>query len=116
VYLNFDFLHNSPRLTPSYRTYGLAGAAKFQLTKKLALSPRLEWMNDESGRVTGAAQRLKEFTLTGTYAFASRLSGWLEFRNDWSNQPFFNRGSQLGNWKTQPTLLVGVVAFVRPAK
>ena len=116
VYLNFDYLHNSPRSTAAYRIYGLVGAAKFQLTKKRALTPRLEWMNDESGRVTGAPQRLKEFTLTGTYAFLDRLSGWLEFRNDWSNQPFFNRGNQLGSWKTQPTLLVGMVALIKPAK
>jgi Putative beta-barrel porin-2, OmpL-like. bbp2 len=115
VYLNFDYLHNSPKFTPAYRIYGVAGAARFQLTSKLALSSRLEWMNDESGRVTGAPQRVKEFTLTGTYAFLDRLSGWLEFRNDWSNQPFFNRGNQLGNWKTQPTLLVGMVALIRPA-
>ena len=73
-------------------------------------------MNDQSGRVTGAPQKLKEATLTGTYALASRLSLWLEFRNDWSNRPFFNRGSQLGNWKTQPTLLLGMVALLRPAK
>lgn len=116
VYINFDYLHNSPKLTPSYRIYGIAGAAKFQLTKKLSLSPRLEWMNDESGRVTGAAQRVKEVTLTGTYAFVNRLSGWLEFRNDWSNQPFFHRGNELGNWRSQPTLLAGMVVIVGPKR
>lgn len=116
VYINFDYLHNSPKLTPSYRIYGIAGAAKFQLTQKLSLSPRLEWMNDESGRVTGAAQRVKEVTLTGTYAFIDRLSGWLEFRNDWSNRPFFHRGNELGNWKSQPTLLAGMVAIIGPKR
>jgi len=59
---------------------------------------------------------MKEATLTGTYALASRLSLWLEFRNDWSNQSFFNRGSQLGNSRTQPTLLLGMVALLRPGK
>jgi hypothetical protein len=116
LYLNSDYLHYSPKFAPSHRIYGLAGAVKYQLAKKLAISPRLEWMNDPSGLVTGTPQRLKEATFTGTYALASRLSLWLEFRNDWSNQPFFNRGSQLGNSKTQPTLLVGMVALIRPAK
>ncbi len=116
LYLNSDYLQDTPKFTPSYRIYGLAGTAQYQLASKLAISPRLEWMNDPSGRVTGAPQELKEATLTGTYALASRLSLWLEFREDWSNQLFFNRGSQLGSSRTQPTLLLGMVALLRPGK
>src|ERR1035437_3495686 len=106
VYVNFDYLHNSPKYSPSYQVYGIAGAAKFQLAKKFALSPRAEWMSDKSGGATGVGQQVKEFTLTGTYAFIDRLSGWLEFREDWSNQPFFNRGNEIAVWKNQPTLLL----------
>jgi Putative beta-barrel porin-2, OmpL-like. bbp2 len=71
-------------------------------------------MSDKSGGATGVGQQVKEFTLTGTYAFIDRLSGWLEFREDWSNQPFFNRGNEIAVWKNQPTLLLGMVALVGP--
>ncbi len=114
VYINLDYLHNSPKYSPSYQVYGIAGAAKFQLTKKFALSPRAEWMSDKGGGATGVGQQVKEVTLTGIYAFMDRLSGWLEFRKDWSNQPFFNRGNETANWKNQPTLLLGMVAIVGP--
>lgn len=116
VYLNFDYLHDSPKFTPAFKVYGLAGALKYQLTRKLAISPRLEWMNDDSGGSTGTAQRVKEYTLTGTYAILDRLSGWLEFRDDWSNQPFFTRGNSPGAWKSQPTFLIGMVAQIAPKR
>ena len=43
---------------------------------------------------TGIPQQVKEFTVTGTYALLDRVSGWLELRNDSSNQAFFNRGNE----------------------
>lgn len=116
LYINFDYLHDSPRYAPSYQVYGIAGAARFQLTGKLSLSPRLEWLNDNSGMATGTGQQAKEFTMTGTYALADRLSAWLEFRNDWSNQPFFNRGNETALWKNQPTVLLGLVAVIVPKR
>jgi hypothetical protein len=116
VYINFDYLHDSPKLSPSYKVYGIAGAAKFQLTKKLSVSPRLEWLNDGDGGATGVAQQVKEATLTGTYQFMDRLSGWLEFRDDWSNQPFFNRGNEMATWTKQPTVLIGMVAIIGPKR
>lgn len=115
-YINLDYLHNSPQHTPSYTVYGIAGAARFQLNKRLSLSQRLEWLNDNTGMATGTGQQVKEFTVTGTYALRDRLSAWLEFRNDWSNQPFFNRGNETTIWKEQPTLLLGLVAILGPKR
>lgn len=115
-YVNFDYLHDSPRYSPSWQVYGIAGAAKRQLTRKLALNSRLEWLNDRAGMATGTGQQVKEFTVTGTYALLDRLSWWLEFRNDWSNQPVFNRGNETAAVKSQPTALVGVVAIIGPKK
>ena len=34
-----------------------------------------------------------------------------EYRRDWSNQPFFDRGNERSNWMKQNTLLVGFVAY-----
>ena len=38
----------------------------------------------------------------------------LEFRNDWSDQPFFE--NKTNGSKTQPTVLLGMVAFFGPKK
>lgn len=116
VYFNFDYLHNSPKFSPAYKVLGLAGAAKFQVTKKLAVSPRLEWLNDSSGNDTGVPQQVKEATLTGTYALMDRLSAWLEFRDDWSNQPFFKHGNDPMVWAKQPTFLIGLTAIIGPKR
>ena len=38
-----------------------------------------------------------------------------EFRNDWSDQPYFSKeGGMIGN--NQPTALLGIVAFLGPKK
>ena len=46
------------------------------------------------------------------------MSSWLlsrlEFRDDFSNQPYFQKNA--GTAKSQPTILLGVVAFVGPKK
>ncbi len=115
-YVNFDYLHDSPHFSSSYQVYGIAGAGKFQLSKKLSLSPRLEWLNDNNGGATGTAQQVKEYTVTATYALLDRLSWWLEFRNDWSNQPFFHQGNESGLSRNQPTALVGLVALIGPKR
>lgn len=116
LYINFDYLHNSPQYTPGYAVFGIAGAARFQMNKKLSLSPRLEWLNDNTGMATGTGQQVKEFTVTGTYALRNRLSAWLEFRNDWSSRPYFNRGPETAIWKEQPTVLLGLVAIIGPKR
>ena len=116
LYINFDYLHDRPQYTPGYAVYGIACAAKFQLTKKLSVSPRSEWLNDNTGMATGTGQQVKEFTVTGTYRLLYGLSGWLEFRDDWSNQPVFNRGNETAIWNKQPTVLLGLVAVIAQKK
>ena len=67
------------------------------------------------GFSTGTAQTLKEFTLTGEYKMTSWLLSRLEFRDDWSNQAFFQKNNN-GSSKSQPTVLLGMVAFFGPKK
>jgi hypothetical protein len=47
------------------------------------------------------------------------MAGWLmargEFRTDWSDQPFFEKQHGQSS-KTQPTALLGIVAFLGPKK
>ena len=65
---------------------------------------------------TGVAQKVKEFTLTGEYKMVEGLLARLEYRRDWSDQPFFDRGNGLGNSKNQTTVVLGIVAFFGPKR
>ena len=116
AYLNFDYGVDKLVTSGSNVWYGVAGAARFALTDHFALSPRLEWFKDRDGFSTGTAQTLKEFTLTGEYKWAEGLLTRLEYRRDWSDQPFFERGVTPGGSKNQSTLLLGFVAFFGPKR
>ncbi len=115
-YINFDYGMDKNPGFGSNRWVGIAGAARYQLTQRFALSPRLEWFNDANGFSTGTAQKLKEFTMTGEMKFNEGLLTRLEYRRDWSNRPFFNRGPEPGVYGNQDTLLVGFVAFFGPKR
>src|ERR1039458_3272431 len=79
-----------------------------------SVAGRLEWYDDPDGFTTGTAQSVKEATLTGEYKMSSWLLSRLEFRDDWSNQSFFQKNG--GTGKSQPTVLLGMVAFFGPKK
>ena len=70
----------------------------------------LENYNDRRGFITGTAQSLNSFTLTGEYKWVQGLLSRLEYRRDWSDQAYFERGFQ-GLAKNQNTLTVGFVAY-----
>ena len=74
----------------------------------------MEWFRDRDGFSTGTVQTLKEFTLTGEHKWTEGLLSRLEYRRDWSDQPFFERGVTTGGSKNQTTLLAGFVAYFGP--
>lgn len=115
-YVNFDYGVDRNVGRGARRWAGVAGAARFAVSRHFALAPRLEWFNDADGLMTGAAQKVKEATLTGEYKMADGFLARIEYRHDWSNVPFFDRGAQAGVWRTQPTLLAGFVAFFGPKR
>jgi hypothetical protein len=94
----------------------VAGAARFQLTKAIAFSPRAEYYYDKDGFITGTAQRLKEITLTGEYKLAKGFLTRLEYRRDWSDQPVFERENNTAASRNQSTVLIGLVAFFGPKR
>ena len=96
--------------------YGVAAAAKFQFTGKVALTPRIEVFDDHDGFSTGTAQTVKEFTLTYEYRWVEGLLSRLEYRHDWSNVNFFERGSTPNAIKYQDTLTFAMVAFFGPKR
>jgi hypothetical protein len=115
-YVNYDYGQDAKILGGENRWTGIAGAARFQLTKVFALAPRVEWFNDENGFATGTAQKLKEATLTGEFKIHEGVITRLEYRRDWSDVPFFDRGSTPGAYKSQETLLAGLILYYSAKK
>jgi hypothetical protein len=67
--------------------------AKAQANPVFALIPRFEYYDDsDGGFTTGAAQIVKEFTLTAEVKHSRGLMMRLEYRRDWSDIGFFSKG------------------------
>jgi len=111
----FEALHSTERWTAggSDSWYGVAGAAKFSPFKKWSFSPRLDWFADSTGFSTGLSQQLKEVTMTAEYRPLSYLITRAEYRRDWSDQPFFDRGATLGASQAQNTFLLAWIFVIR---
>jgi Putative beta-barrel porin-2, OmpL-like. bbp2 len=111
---NFDYGQENNPGAPAYKFYGMSGAVRFVTSKKTAISPRYDWYKDRDGFITGQPQTLQEFTLTADYKLADGFLSRFEYRRDWSDQPYFDRGFERGNWKNMNTLLVGFVVYLGP--
>ena len=115
-YLNFDYGRDKNVGPGASQWTGLAGAARYAIGKNYAIAGRLEFFDDANGLMTGTAQTVKEFTITGEY----KLTGWLmtraEFRTDWSDKGFFEQKNAPAGSKTQSTALLGLVAYIAPKK
>lgn len=85
---------------------GIGGYAKYQATKYIAVSPRLEWYDDSSGFTTGTVQKLKEATATLELKPTDTLMWRIEYRTDFSdNAVFKTHGGDLK--KTQSSIAFG---------
>lgn len=115
-YLNYDYGRNAYPGGGASEWTGIAGAARYQITKTFAFAPRAEWFYDKNGFSTGTVQKLKEVTLTAEAKLMDGLISRLEYRQDWSDQPFFDRGNDPGSHKNQPTLLLGLIAYWGPKR
>jgi hypothetical protein len=115
LYVNFDYGQDKNIGSGTSKWTGIAGAFRHAVSKKFAVAGRLEFFDDIDGFSTGVQQKIGEVTATGEYKMNSWLMTRLEFRNDWSNQPFFEKSGGRTS-KTQPTVLLGLVAFLGPKK
>lgn len=81
------------RDSPPATVWGGVGYARYQWTPKFALAGRFEYLGERvspaGALFTGVPQALKEHTLTAEYKFADGFLGRVEYRRDFSNQPFF---------------------------
>ncbi len=95
------------------RVWGGAGYARYQWTPKIALAGRFEYLAEKAapsgGLFTGVTQALKEHTLTAEYKFADGFLGRVEYRRDYSNQPFFLTEQPGILKKEQNTATLGLV-------
>ncbi len=114
-YVNFDYGKESQafgvKKDATWVAIGVAG--RQQLSQNTAVSVRYENYDDRDGFITGTAQALNSFTLTGEYKWVEGLISRLEYRRDWSDQAFYERGNA-GLSKNQSTLTLGFIAFFGP--
>lgn len=115
-YVNFDYGVDKVKGGQDNDWYGVAFAHRFSPNSWFALSPRIEFYNDKKGFITGTQQELKEFTLTADFKMKEGFLTRVEYRRDWSNQPYFDRGNELASSKTQSTFLVGFIAYFGPKR
>ena len=115
AYVNFDYGSNNNGDHTKGIWSGIAIAAKIAPTGMFALTPRFEWFSDHNGFSTGTAQKLKEFTITGEIKMKEGFFTRLEYRRDWSDVAFFERGTG-GTNKNQDTILLGFVAYFGPKR
>ena len=87
---------------------GIAGYLRYQARPWFAITPRVEYYDDPDGVTTGVEQKVKEVTLTGEFAAKSGVQMRVEFRRDFSNEPFFLKDTDT-HVNAQSTLTVGVI-------
>lgn len=93
-------------------TAGGAAYARYQLTSRVALAGRAEYLSDRGGLFTGITQALKETTFTTEYKFGYGFLARGEWRRDFSNRPYFFT-DMLGRLaKQQDTATLGLVWWI----
>jgi hypothetical protein len=120
AYLNYDYGQNHTDAMgampeSSAHWQGFAGDLHEQFLPKQALSFRGEFFNDSEGYSTGTAQKLKEVTATYEYKWNPGVLTRVEYRRDWSDQPFFHKGDT-EMVDAQSTLTVAFIAFFGPKR
>ena len=119
-YVNYDYGQNQqstalPKATHSPHWQGIATSARGQITSKAALVGRYEYFVDNQGYATGTKQKLNEFTGTYEYKWLAGLLLRAEYRRDWSDQLFFDKGDS-NHVKAQSTATLGMIAFFGPKR
>jgi hypothetical protein len=124
TYINYDYGQNQTPASGSGTTAvpassahwsGIAFAAHEQLTRKVALTGRYEYFDDNSGFTTGTPQDVQEFTGTYEYKWSQGLLTRAEYRHDWSSVAFFHKGNT-GRVDAQSTITVALIAFFGPKR
>jgi hypothetical protein len=89
------------------RWQGVAGYGRYQANNWFALAPRWEFYSDPQGFTSGAAQDLKEFTITSEFKHKDGVIARLEYRYDYSDIPFYLVNNRFSTH--QNTFTVGLI-------
>jgi hypothetical protein len=88
--------------------------ARYQITPRLAIGARTEYLGDRGGLFSGATQSLKETTLTFEQKLGEGFEVKEEWRRDFSNRAYFLT-DRLGILsRQQTTATVGLVWWFGP--
>ncbi len=93
---------------PSH-TDGGAAYLQYQLTPKVSLAGRAEYLSDRGGLFSGSTAAIKETTVSTKYALADQFLLFGEWRRDFSNQPYFYTSTLGLLKKEQNTATLGLV-------
>jgi len=88
---------------------GGAAYLQYQLTPRISLATRAEYLSDRGGLFSGLTQALKENTVTFDYKISDGFLMRYEWRRDYSNQPSFLSDVQGDLVKQQTTATVGLI-------
>lgn len=114
---NFDYGNDRNPNGVDSRFYGTSTAFRYVFNDSFAISPRWDWYKDRSnGLITVQNQTLQEFTLTFDYKMKEGFLSRFEYRRDWSDKPYFDRGNEPASYKHQDTLLVGMIVYFGPRR
>ncbi len=115
-YVNGDYgADNHVGTSGSDKWYGIAGATRAQITKRVALAGRAEIFDDHDGFSTGTKQVIKEGTITGEYKYNDHFLTRVELRHDASDKSFFLKDTN-GAVKGMTTFTIGLVVSLGPWK
>ncbi|MEO8657692.1 MAG: porin [Bryobacteraceae bacterium] len=114
--LNYDYGQDKRIGEGKDAFQGISAMAHYTIDQHWSISPRIEWYKDGDGFISGTPQTLKEFTLTGEYKWVEGLLTRLEYRRDWSDKGYFDRGGTPSSAKSQSTILIGFVAYFGPKR
>jgi len=87
---------------------GGAAYAQYQLSPRIDLAARSEYLSDRGGMFSGTTQALKETTGTYEVKISDWLDGFLEYRHDWSNRHYFQTTNGPAS-SHQDTAAIGLV-------
>lgn len=93
---------------PSHVSGG-AAYTRYEVTSKVAVAGRAEYLSDRGGLFSGLTQALKETTATFDYKLGDGFLMRYEWRRDFSNRPTFLTDTQGILGKEQSTATVGLV-------
>jgi len=95
--------------SPAVNWWGIAGYVKYTANSKSYLAARYEYLDDPYGfaLATGVKAHVGEGTMTYSYNWTGAFQTRFEFREDYSNRDFFQKGTRFVD--TQPIAELGFI-------